>query len=79
MKNIKERKFAQEGCKHHLGFAPSLENIILLDSTIYKGNCEFVFFTVKECKHTYSYDGYTLQINLLDNSSENHQFKALII
>ena len=73
MKYLKERKLAQEGCIKHLGFAPSLESIIPLESTTIRGVCEFVLFTVKGSKHTYSYDTYTLQINVLGNLDEHER------
>lgn len=73
MTKLTARKFAQQGCKYHLGFAPNLANIIPLEVTGYKDKCDFILFTVKGSKHTYSYDGYTLQINVLGNIDEKER------
>lgn len=66
MKDYKAKKFAQEGCKRVLGFAPSLEQIEIVDKTIHNKECQFVAFKIDKCNYDYSYDGYTLQFTKFD-------------
>ena len=47
MKYLKERKLAQTAMKHCLGYAPSLENILPLESSENNGECTHVMFLVR--------------------------------
>lgn len=47
MKYLKERQLAQSAMKAKLGFAPTLDNIIPLESSVSHCKCTYVMFQVK--------------------------------
>lgn len=55
MKYLKERKLAQKVLKEELGFAPTLENIVPLESYVRKGICTYVLFEIKNSKRSVQY------------------------
>ena len=55
MKYLKERKLAQKVLKEELGFAPTLENIIPLESSHRNGICTYVLFEIKNSKRSIQY------------------------
>ena len=67
MKNLKERTFARQVMRTKLGFAPALENIVPLESSVYFGEVNYVLFGVKgndEVLYRASRDDYGISLEI---------------
>lgn len=79
MKNLKEKQFAQKCIRLNLGFAPSLESIVLLESTGKNGKVDYVLCEIAGQPLTaYRCGKYALEIetNSMDLSLINNHLKG---
>lgn len=79
MKNLKERQFAQKCIRLNLGFAPSLESIIPLESSGKNGKVDYVLCEIAgQPLNTYRCGKYALEIETssMELSLSNNYLKG---
>ena len=77
MKYAKERKLAKEVLLNKLGYAPSLENIIPLESEHNHGICNYVLFTIRGGNANVQYRAGTSFLVMEQLDSEGNSVKEV--